>query len=92
MGYALVLLGVVGFSLNAGVSRIVLDAGIDAWTLSDSLFGVTSCEATSHHAHPDAAGDYLFAAVPASPRDPMAEVAGTSRRPTATPDSSIRAT
>ena len=29
------LLGVVGFSLNAGVSRIVLDAGMDAWTLSE---------------------------------------------------------
>ena len=35
LGYVLVLLGVVGFSLNAGVSRIVLDAGMDAWTLSE---------------------------------------------------------
>lgn len=33
-GYALVLVGVVGFSINAGVSRIVLDNGIGAWTLA----------------------------------------------------------
>lgn len=35
LGYGLVLLGVLGFSINAGVSRIVLDAGMDAWTLSE---------------------------------------------------------
>ena len=35
LGYALVLVGVVGFSLNAGVSRIVLDNGIGAWTLAE---------------------------------------------------------
>jgi drug/metabolite transporter (DMT)-like permease len=34
-GYALVLVGVVGFSVNAGVSRIVLDNGIGAWTLAE---------------------------------------------------------
>ncbi|MCA9491449.1 MAG: hypothetical protein KC621_16065 [Myxococcales bacterium] len=61
-------------SADALVGTYVEARSCDAWTLSDSLFGVTSCEATSHHAHPDAAGDYLFAAVPASPRDPMAEV------------------
>lgn len=32
--YVLVLIGVVGFSLNAGVSRIVLDAGMDPWTMA----------------------------------------------------------
>ena len=35
LGYALVLVGVVGFSINAGVSRIVLDNGIGAWTLAE---------------------------------------------------------
>ncbi|MCU0294981.1 MAG: EamA family transporter [Candidatus Nanopelagicales bacterium] len=35
IGYALVLVGVVGFSINAGVSRIVLDNGIGAWTLAE---------------------------------------------------------
>jgi drug/metabolite transporter (DMT)-like permease len=35
LGYLLVLLGVVCFSVNAGVSRLVLDSGIDAWTLSE---------------------------------------------------------
>jgi len=35
LGYALVLVGVVGFSLNAGVSRLVLDNGIGAWTLAE---------------------------------------------------------
>jgi drug/metabolite transporter (DMT)-like permease len=35
LGYGLVLLGVLGFSLNAGVSRVVLDGGMDAWTLSE---------------------------------------------------------
>ena len=35
MGYALVLVGVVGFSINAGVSRIVLADGVGAWTLSE---------------------------------------------------------
>lgn len=34
-GYALVLVGVVMFSINAGVSRLVLDAGIGAWTLAE---------------------------------------------------------
>ncbi|HQR80405.1 MAG TPA: EamA family transporter [Actinomycetota bacterium] len=35
LGYALVLVGVIGFSINAGVSRIVLDGGIGAWTLAE---------------------------------------------------------
>jgi len=35
LGYALVLLGVVMFSINAGVSRLVLDHGIGAWTLAE---------------------------------------------------------
>ncbi|MEZ5186927.1 MAG: EamA family transporter [Candidatus Nanopelagicales bacterium] len=35
LGYSLVLIGVVGFSINAGVSRLVLDGGIGAWTLSE---------------------------------------------------------
>lgn len=35
LGYALVLVGVVGFSVNAGVSRLVLDGGIGAWTLAE---------------------------------------------------------
>jgi drug/metabolite transporter (DMT)-like permease len=35
LGYLLVLLGVVCFSLNAGVSRLVLDSGVGAWTLSE---------------------------------------------------------
>ena len=35
LGYALVLVGVVGFSINAGVSRLVLDNGIGAWTLAE---------------------------------------------------------
>lgn len=35
LGYALVLVGVIGFSINAGVSRLVLDAGIGAWTLAE---------------------------------------------------------
>ncbi|MBK6764618.1 MAG: EamA family transporter [Micrococcales bacterium] len=34
-GYALVLVGVVMFSINAGVSRLVLDDGIGAWTLAE---------------------------------------------------------
>lgn len=35
LGYLLVLVGVVAFSINAGVSRLVLDNGIGAWTLSE---------------------------------------------------------
>jgi len=35
LGYALVLVGVVMFSINAGVSRLVLDDGIGAWTLAE---------------------------------------------------------
>lgn len=35
LGYLLVLVGVVCFSINAGVSRLVLSHGIDAWTLSE---------------------------------------------------------
>lgn len=35
LGYALVLVGVIGFSINAGVSRLVLDGGIGAWTLAE---------------------------------------------------------
>lgn len=35
LGYALVMVGVVGFSINAGVSRLVLDNGIGAWTLAE---------------------------------------------------------
>ena len=35
LGYALVMVGVVAFSINAGVSRIVLHGGINAWTLSE---------------------------------------------------------
>lgn len=35
LGYLLVLVGVVCFSVNAGVSRLVLAGGIDAWTLSE---------------------------------------------------------
>jgi threonine/homoserine efflux transporter RhtA len=34
LGYTLVLIGVVAFSVNAGVSRVVLDSGLDAWTLA----------------------------------------------------------
>lgn len=34
LGYLLVLIGVVAFSLNAGVSRLLLNSGVDAWTLS----------------------------------------------------------
>lgn len=34
LGYTLVLVGVVAFSVNAGVSRVVLDSGLDAWTLA----------------------------------------------------------
>lgn len=34
LGYLLVLVGVVAFSVNAGVSRLVLTHGVDAWTLS----------------------------------------------------------
>lgn len=34
LGYLLVLVGVVSFSINAGVSRLVLTYGIDAWTLA----------------------------------------------------------
>lgn len=32
--YALVTAGVLGFAVNAGVSRLVLDAGINSWTLA----------------------------------------------------------
>lgn len=35
LGYLLVLVGVVAFSVNAGVSRLVLTHGVDAWTLSE---------------------------------------------------------
>lgn len=35
LGYALVLVGVLGFSINAGASRLVLDGGIGAWTLAE---------------------------------------------------------
>lgn len=35
LGYALVLLGVLAFSINAGVSRLVLDNGVDARTLAE---------------------------------------------------------
>lgn len=34
LGYLLVLIGVVAFSFNAGVSRIVLTNGVNAWTLA----------------------------------------------------------
>jgi len=34
LGYLLVLVGVVAFSINAGVSRLVLTNGVDAWSLS----------------------------------------------------------
>ena len=33
-GYTLVLIGVTCFSLNAAVSRLILDTGVSAWTLS----------------------------------------------------------
>ena len=35
LGYLLVLVGVVAFSVNAGVSRLVLTNGIGAWTLAE---------------------------------------------------------
>jgi drug/metabolite transporter (DMT)-like permease len=35
LGYLLVLVGVVSFSVNAGVSRLVLTNGIGAWTLAE---------------------------------------------------------
>jgi drug/metabolite transporter (DMT)-like permease len=34
LGYSLVLVGVAAFSVNAGISRVVLDSGLDAWTLA----------------------------------------------------------
>lgn len=34
LGYALVMIGVVAFSINAGVSRLVLDGSINSWTLA----------------------------------------------------------
>ncbi len=35
LGYLLVLVGVVAFSINAGVSRLVLTNGVGAWTLAE---------------------------------------------------------
>lgn len=46
----------------------------DVWEISDALFGTNACYAASHHATPDAAGDYRFAPAPGSVDDPFAEV------------------
>lgn len=35
LGYVLVLLGVVGFSLNSVVARLILNSGVNAWTLAE---------------------------------------------------------
>jgi hypothetical protein len=52
----------------------VYTASCDEWQISDSLFGVTECLASSPHASPDGGGDYLFVQDPGSLHDPAAEV------------------
>jgi hypothetical protein len=56
------------------VGAQVVASSCDAWTRSDSLFGLTTCDAGSGHAIPNGDGDYLYPPDPSGLRDPFAEV------------------